>query len=179
MKEIKSNIRVLLVFFILCLLFDSCISTSGMKSSANNHLDFVKIEGHEFLIQKEQFTEINDCISTNNEIRERILHLKGKEFNKNGLNEKENQFKRKVIKRKYLDKAIPRYHLNTNTSYEFFLCVKNSGEVSMIKLVESNKPFKNNDLKKLLSTLYGYQFEPEINSTCLECVKYDINIEAG
>ena len=160
--------RIFLLLF-LVMLIECCSSASSAKTNRQLNLEFIELEGNNFLVNREKSAEIKTCIYNNNKIKARV-----KNFDEKPLEEKqevEDRINRKVIQRGNFTKGIPKDHLTKNIKYDFFLCVDKTGEVLLTNIIKSNHELSENELSELLTIVFDYRYEKKMDSNCLECGK--------
>ena len=160
---------VKLVFLaVFAVTFISCTSTVTKKINQTKNLDLIEINGIDFYVDQSMKSTIEECISTDGEVKNRIVN-----FDKRSVEPsskvKDELILRKVVNRGNPNKVIPTYHLKSGFYHEVFVCVDKKGRVGLSKLIQSKPTFNSSELMKFQDEVFSYKYEEKSDSSCLDC----------
>ena len=160
---------VKLVFLaVFAVTFNSCTSTVTKKINQTKNLDLIEINGIDFYVDQSMKSTIEECISTDGEVKNRIVNFDKRSVEPNS-NVEEELILRKVVNRTNTNKIIPVNHLKSDFHHEVFICVDRKGRIGLSKLIQSKPTFDNSELMRFLDGVYDYKYEEKFESSCLAC----------
>ncbi len=166
------------LLIILLTILGACSPTTGMSITQYENLKFLDLEGKDFLINQDKYSEIKHCVSNNNIVKTQIINFGKEELDGLDLKNKDPLVTRRVIKRGNISRGIPSRYLRQKPECATFLCVNQVGDVVLTKVIDSNFSFKDNEMKRFLSIVSQYKFEEKLNSDCLECGRLTVMFDA-
>ena len=161
----------------LMILTKSCApgSTPINKLISINRLEVVTINEYEYYIKQINKEEVLECISSDNVLKTRIKNYDKDDFGGQGtLDFKDELVLRKLVKRGDIYRGMPKEYFRSSQDIKIFLCVDRKGKVKLSKLIESRQELNQQELGRLLSVAHDYEYEENVNASCLECGKLTI-----
>ncbi len=176
--QLKNPFTNISLFLLFALLSTCTLTTPALRIPKNvnyppNGSDFIELEGYEFMIVKNEREYIENCINTNEEIKQTLSNPE-KEINIATLDKTDTinyLNSRNVIGRGNPMKIIKHKHFKAGGKIVSLLCVKPNGYPSLSRIISSTFDLTEEERKtfhkEILNYLYEVQKEPE--KDCLQC----------